>query len=125
MVVLVDIPLDDNDDNNNREWCGEIYWRQKNDTTNLGILITNSKNWGPRETSNRNFEIPFCWHRDPRLVPENLDLKFLFDVLRESGILKFPKKWISSQKMKFDPSYVNGLTEFNSWVRQQVNKLHA
>ena len=65
MVVLVDTPLDDNDDNNNGERCGGICWKQKNDTTNLGILITNSYNLVARETLIQNFEIPFCWHGDP------------------------------------------------------------
>ena len=35
--------------------------------------------------------------------------KVSFDVLRVSGILKFQKKGISSQKLKFDPVYGKGL----------------
>ena len=39
----------------------------------------------------------------PGLVPENLDLKFLFDVLRESGILKFQKSGFHLKSLNSTP----------------------
>ena len=36
-------------------------------------------------------------------MPENLDLKFLFDVLRESGVLKFQNKVDFISKVQIRP----------------------
>ena len=40
-------------------------------------------------------------------MPENLELKFVFEVFRESGISKFQEKMDFISKLQFDPHVWN------------------